>query len=108
MRRISTVVLPVPAPASTSMGPVTCSMASRCWGSGWSLEVETPLETAIEQENSRVSCAVIGLLRFLKNGRGYRHRCNHGCLGAKNCGPQGCRYPASFAKRLELLLLPAA
>src|SRR5579864_7507693 len=32
-RRVSTVVLPVPAPATTSIGPWTCSMASRCLGS---------------------------------------------------------------------------
>src|SRR5581483_9264242 len=48
MRRMRTVVFPVPAPASTSMGPLTCSIASRCCGSGWNLELEAPLETAIE------------------------------------------------------------
>ena len=33
MRDVSTRVLPEPAPASTSMGPWTCSTASRCAGS---------------------------------------------------------------------------
>src|SRR6185312_3531579 len=34
IRSTSTVVLPVPAPASTSMGPETCSIASFCLGLG--------------------------------------------------------------------------
>src|SRR5579863_7871722 len=34
MRWVSTEVLPVPAPATTSMGPCTWSIASRCRSSG--------------------------------------------------------------------------
>ena len=34
MRWVRTVVFPVPAPAMTSMGPVVCSKASFCCGSG--------------------------------------------------------------------------
>src|SRR4030095_11078553 len=37
MRRVRTVVLPVPAPATTSIGPQTCSIASR-WRSSSTIE----------------------------------------------------------------------
>ena len=40
MRVVTTRVLPEPAPASTSMGPRSCSTASRCEGlRGWALRV---------------------------------------------------------------------
>src|SRR5439155_19552685 len=79
MRRIRTVVFPVPAPARTSIGPGTCSMATCCCGSAWMEELEALLGTAIEEENIRSARAVrcyrpvFGKIRVLSNARRYTH-----------------------------------
>ena len=54
IRRVRTVVLPVPAPATTSMGPWTWSMASRWRSSGSKAgTIGMGFEEATRQENNR-------------------------------------------------------
>src|SRR5450432_918001 len=134
MRRMSTVVFPVPAPATTSMGPVTCSMACCCCGSGWMEALGFDFETAIERENIRVAnpSLVVRWSSFalswwvLASGFGERpttndqrrlllqdrsrdsHRRNRRGLRAQNRVAQGRRRPSRIAKRHKFLRLPAA
>src|SRR3954453_22215946 len=129
MRRMRTVVLPVPAPASTSIGPLTCSIASRCCGSGWNLELEAPLETAIEEENSRVGGSgksgqrlksrdpwnpTTARLKPCPPAVLLQNRCddccrrNHRRFRSENRVAQRRRLPRRFTKGCEFLFLPPA
>src|SRR6185437_5102651 len=60
IRWMRTVVLPVPAPATTSIGPETCSMACCCCGSGRMRSLEFTLETATDQEHTRLELRKMG------------------------------------------------
>src|SRR5258708_6816970 len=50
IRSTRTVVFPVPAPASTSIGPWTCSIASCCFGLGENLPAMMPAQALCEKK----------------------------------------------------------
>src|SRR5579862_7555431 len=101
MRWVRTDVLPVPAPATTSIGPWTCSMAWRCRSSGTNdaarlLDLEDGIAA---QDITQPGCANYSMwvredLDKLGNcdGRGR----DRGSFSAKNAGAEGCRYPSIF------------
>src|ERR1041385_9127513 len=107
MRWVRTVVLPVPAPATTSTGPCRCSIASRWRSSGWNADGDamdfntatgwriTEMAEDISAEQQCMQCKTFdcpdGLFAIDRADRSVRpirdyDRCsrNRGCLGTQN------------------------
>ena len=87
MRLVRTVVFPVPAPAMTSRGPWTCSIA--CAGirpvgthADLGLILRLPLFTRIPEKHEEFSEEI--LLQFRKN---HGRCCDGSGLGSQDCGP---------------------
>src|SRR5439155_12568020 len=95
MRRVRTAVLPVPAPASTNMGPRRCSIASRWRSSGanWrgcSVFLAAGIGRCISEKDEEICRAVMTsweLLQFRNDNRCCR---NHRSLGEEVVAVEIC------------------
>src|SRR6267378_2482058 len=111
MRRVRTVVFPVPAPATTSMGPRTCSVASRWRSSGTMVAArEADFEDAIDRSIAEEGVHVPVRIRAFSGQLGKRD--GGGCEGSgfrsEDCVAQRGSGPVSLRKQGQVLLRPAA
>src|ERR1700730_547254 len=90
MRWIRTEVFPVPAPATTSMGPWTCAMASR-WrssgvkGGGFDCDLETAIAGSEYHSRSGVCLELGGLSSRIETGIGIKVRSNQDQGSGQEC-----------------------
>src|SRR5215469_5375735 len=106
MRRISTVVLPVPAPATTSRGPWTCSIASRWRSSGI---IEAGRAVALLAIGSSIADPVVDVMCESSQDRlRNRQGGDGGGFGAKDGRTQRGGNPACGGEGGDFVVGPAA